>query len=312
MVSLVKRGLADLVGAVLGDQGDRGPPEAAPGHACRRGAGLDGQPHERIQLRDRDLEIVAQARVTGREDRTDPSQVTGLQRCRRGTHTGVLGHDVPQAAGGHVRHPLQQRRELGRVDVGGTPTTEDGQGRPQLLGALAVAGGLQSTSDAGVEDQHHVPLGQRDQPMLERAAIQQHAVVGATEDRGGLVHDPGRHPDGPVLGRPAQCGEVQRLQGETTRLAQRHGDHDLERGRGGQPRALGQVRGDGPGDTHRCSSDEVELGSDSRDEPAEPLLRGLAAVGWHVDDLLRAVGAEPDAVAAELTGQRDTAIDGRR
>jgi hypothetical protein len=100
----------------------------------------------------------------------------------------------------------------------------------------------------GVDQQQPGPGGgrvERDLGALQRTAVEQQRVAGLAQQRRGLVHDAGRHPDELVLRPPGDRGELAARHWHPVQLGEGQRGRALERGRGGQARARGHVGVDG-------------------------------------------------------------------
>ena len=152
---------------------------------------------------------------------------------------------------------------------------------------------------AGVDDDERSVCGDRDEPVLEGAAVEQDRLAFAPEQCRRLVEDPARHADRPQLGALARERELERVDLEVRNRAERERDRDLERRRRREPRADRQVGADRSGQADGGPAEQVELGSD-RLRVARPALRRRAAP----------VGGEGRRGAEALRAERD--LDPRR
>ena len=115
--------------------------------------------------------------------------------------------------------------------------------------------------------------------MLERRAVEEDRGVGPAEDARRLVEDPARHPDRPQLGPLAGEGELERLELEVGRRAEREGDPHLERGGRGEAGTGRHGRVDPRGQAERRSAETGELGGDRLAVACPPADGRAAAVG---------------------------------
>ena len=116
--------------------------------------------------------------------------------------------------------------------------------------------------DAGVDDDERGLGRDRDEPLLERAAVEQDGMALATEQRRRLVEDPARHADRSQLGALARERELERLEHEVRNRTERKPDRDLERRRRREARPDRQVDADRSGEADRRPAEQVELGRD--------------------------------------------------
>jgi hypothetical protein len=84
--------------------------------------------------------------------------------------------------------------------------------RLELLAPLRIAGRLMAVLDAGVDDDERRLGRNGDEPVLERAAVEQDRVTLATQERRSLVEDAARHADRPQLGALTRKRELERLE----------------------------------------------------------------------------------------------------
>jgi len=116
--------------------------------------------------------------------------------------------------------------------------------------------------DAGVDDDECRLPRHGDEPVLERAAVEQDRVALTPEQRRGLVENPARHADRAQLCTLTCERQLERLELEVGDGAERKPDGDLERSRGREARADRQVRRQRAAEPDRRASEEVELGGD--------------------------------------------------
>ena len=103
-------------------------------------AGIDRQLDEQVELRDRDLVVVAEARVALAEEHAGAGEVSGLEGGREPAHALVLGDDVPQPA---LRDVVQSVERTG-LDLGGASGAHEPQRLLQLASPLGVGGVLEA------------------------------------------------------------------------------------------------------------------------------------------------------------------------
>ena len=102
--------LDDQLGLVALRQPDDAAAEARSGQARAHRARLDERRRQGVELRRRDLEVVAEAAVAFVQQRAERGDVPLRQRRGRLEHTGVLGDDVP---GPRLVGDLLRRRRAG-------------------------------------------------------------------------------------------------------------------------------------------------------------------------------------------------------
>ena len=231
------------------DQVDGGAPEATTGHARGGHPGRRaGDADQRIEFGRADLEIVAQAGVTGRPQLADGREVAGGERLRGGQHAGVLGDHVARPAerdvveGGTAAGEEVQVDVAQRVDVG-VQLREDGHRLLALRPAIVVGRpGGQLMGHARVDDDELVGRqGQRDLAPGQVAAIEEERRAGDPMRRGELIHEPGSHPDVAVLRTLADAGQRQRVHLRPRRPGEGPGRGQLQRGGRREAGALRQV-----------------------------------------------------------------------
>ena len=138
-------------------------------------------------------------------------------------------------------------------------------------------------------------------------------MLGAGEQQRRLVHDPARHPDGPLLGTPADLGQLQTGRSEIGGGAEGQRDRDLERSGGRQAGAWRQVGDDATAEADRRPAGCSELYCDRGHVPGPPLaLVPILSVCRHDGRLGKTVGFELDRVPAHRSCHGHAALDRHR
>ena len=190
--------------------------------------GFDGE----VELRHGDLEVVAHGGVRGIQQVTDRKRTLLAQRAHGVEHALVLGDDVAHAA---ERHVVEHR--AGAIEVVDGQVAQRRHAhelRAEFAGcpSLAIpAGGMFVLHLRVDEEQFEAGLGEpeRDDLRIERAAVEEHGVVGLAEQRRGLVHDAGRSADDLVLGEATDAGERRAVEPEPPHVVERDRDRTLDR-----------------------------------------------------------------------------------
>src|SRR5664279_4045269 len=97
-VERLRHGRGDVVPPCGGDKCDRRAAEAAARQACAERSSLDGRLDGHVDLRYRDLEVVAHGGVRAEHEVADCGGPLGAEGAYRVEHPLVLGHDVADAA----------------------------------------------------------------------------------------------------------------------------------------------------------------------------------------------------------------------
>jgi hypothetical protein len=202
------------------------------------------QRHELVELGDRHFVVVAQARVRCVHQLAEQPGVVAFDRTQ---HARVLGDDVARAPTPRVGQCLDLLRPAHVAQA------RDAEPRARFLAfaaPLVERARDERARNAGIEDEHRGPVGQRPQPGRERASVEEERVLGVGEARRHLVHDPaanagvldlgtlGHLRDPHVVGRQreqcAQGAQRRHLERRARRQADAHrqlrGDVDVERG----------------------------------------------------------------------------------
>ena len=282
---------------------EHGAAEPAAEEARAESTRLERHLDEKVELRDRDLVVVAEARVALAEEHAGRGEIAGLEGGGEPANTFVLGDDVPQPPSRDV----VQSDERSGVDVGGTGRADDLQGVLELAAPLGVGGVLEAPRDAGADDQERGVAWNVDQPVLERVAVEEDRTFAGSEQARGLVEDAARDAHRPQLGPLAEEGEFERIELEAGDRAQRERDRHFEGGGRREPRSRREVGRDRAPHSDRGSTSVGELGG-HRLHVARPSLYSRAApvggdglsapvaLGQEHDLALGGGGREPDAV----------------
>jgi hypothetical protein len=232
-----------MPGPVGGRERHHAAAEAAAGHPGARRAGLDGGLNGLVGLGPGHLELVPKRAVRGGQQRAQGRLVACAQQFGGPQDAAGLGDDVPV-------HALQGRlAQAGQFPgrASGIPQRPHAQrGRGVLAGpaAFGVPAVSQRPAGPGVDDQQRQADGGRVERNLRpgaAAAVQQERVAGPAPQRGDLVHDPGGHADELGLGAPGQGGQFTPRHGHLVDAGQRERHRALQRRRGRQPGARGQI-----------------------------------------------------------------------
>jgi hypothetical protein len=89
----------DARGSVGIGKRDNGAAEARSGEPCRKRAESETEIDESVELRCRDLEVVAQAPLAGCEKLAERAPIVAVKRLDGGQNALVLGLDVSYSAG---------------------------------------------------------------------------------------------------------------------------------------------------------------------------------------------------------------------
>ena len=214
------------------------------------------------------------------------NDVAPRQRLDEGPHPRVLAHHV-SGTSAHQRigdgREVAQRRESQRAD--------DSLGRGALCNPLGIRRSCERSLLARVDHDDLDLVGGRQGRGggHQRMAVDQQSMVLNARRGRELVHDPGRHTDGPVLGPLAQQRERERIIGRRA-----HGKRacDLQRSTRRQARPCGNVRLDG--------ALEAAAGPNFRDHtghvtsPARREDRGIVHVERHDRRQILDGAREPD------------------
>ena len=186
--------------------------EAAAGHPGAERPGLDGRRDGDVDLRPGHLEVVAQRRVRGGQQRpgprparprrsssavasTRPFSVTTCRARRaaagRSRRSSCGARPVMSRSDAHAERP---RRVL--AARGGGPRTRRRRARagPRCRSPAGPGPAAAGSSGTGCAD--------------AAAAVEQQRVPGLAQQRGRLVHDPGRRADEVVLGPARERGQL--------------------------------------------------------------------------------------------------------
>ena len=132
---------------------------------------------------------------------------------------------------------------------------------------------LERAPDAGVEDDDAHAGWKRDVLVGERACVQQKRVAAATQKRRGLIHDPRRHADGPVLCAPERLRQVHTVDLEVRDAAETECRHDLERRRRREPHTGRETGGEPARDPDLGPAELAKLRLDRRHIPLPAAVR---------------------------------------
>ena len=174
----------------------------------------------------------------------------------------VFGDDVAQPAPVKVVQAAQVGKALRllNVNVYGPTPIEDSDGVLEFATPLGVAGKLVYVTNARIDDHQRDPLRKWKQVIPQRRTVQEDRAALFPEHRGGLIHDPARHPDRAHLGALAGAGLFKRIKFEVGDAAQRQSSATSKRPRR-KPGPAWEGRGDGAGKTNRGSAEQIKFGA---------------------------------------------------
>ena len=214
------RVLGDRRGPFFGDERDRAAAEAAAGEPGAERARVEQALDERVELRRRDLHVVAQRGVAREHQPPERVDVAVPQRVRELVDPRHLGDDVPGP---------RMIDDIGRPRVAEDAETEPrghGFGLGAARGPLAA---FERAGDARVHDEHGDARRQRQGLDREIAAVDDERVIGDPRERDELVLDPARHARRVVLGRLAAQGEGRHVGRPVAACPKRERDRNFER-----------------------------------------------------------------------------------
>ena len=280
-------------------------------------ARVGGQLDEQVELRNRDVVVVAKALVALIEDRAGRDEISGLEGAREPSHALVLAHDVPQSPHRDLIEPLVHSG----LDVGGASDADESQRALELAPPLGIGGVLEAPANTGIDDHEPDVRRNRDRSVLERVAVEQDRALGGSEQARGLVEDPARHAHRSQLRPLAEESELERLELEVGHRAESERERHLEGGRRRETPSRREVGRDRPRQADRGPTRIFELGGD-RLHVSPPSTRPRAAsvggdglrspvpLGLERDLVPRGSCLEPDPVLDRDGQDEPTAVVG--